>query len=1014
MSDKTLELQIRIAAEEAARIVAALKGDVKGLADEANKFAKNEGANLNRTFKESEAAAKDAANSIDGIKNSIGQLAEAALATKAVMFVKDMGAFALETADNFQTMKNQFGILLGDMQAGAGLFNEIKAFNDVTPFDLDTLTQATNVLVSAKVPLADLQSQLTKFGDLSQGNSQKLTSYINAFSQAAAKGKADMQVLNTYLHQGVPILDALANNFGVTTAEIIEMSSQGKISFADFSQALDDLTAAGGQYFGGMELASQSLAAMQEGLKEATNTLAASYGELLMPAALGIIDVFTKITNAINESPIGKAVFTAAIVTLTGLLAGMAVKTWGAYAAKMALNFAQAAGNPILLASTIAVAGLAAGYVAFASTMNKSANETDALARAQRRQRDATAESRQALEEYRLSLQQLSLDQVIIKLGEAQREVDRAMAETARRAYIPGRTAPGGILIDSDEQRQLEIVKAQFRNLRTAFINEFTDMANDRRIAELRDRINIAQLLMGNVEITQGDRSALENIIQNTRNEISKLSGDMKKTWQQWFGEITKIDPASFGNSGARAAEIYAQNFERELTTQTTIANALGEQLDISKILRGRQADVQKALIELFSIDPSQTTAVFEITDNSIKKLIEDYNELGRQARQADFNKTIEELTKKINDLGKSERELAYEAELAKLGLEDQSEEAQKLAKAMNTLTIESTLASLSAEVKNLTQDQYDLAYATLAAAGASDEQLEKAKEMIEALRDAQKEITKEPDALQKARESVKNWQQELSDSLLTALMDLKKLSDETSVILSELSLQLINLSINAGLSGFEEFGRALGQGKDGIESMTQALTQMAQQILKQLPMMFLQAGLQLLAQSNPLGWAFIAAAGSSAIISGYVDGVSKTQKEASKHAQGGVFDEYGKAARTFAAGGAFTNQIVSAPTYFAHGGGFGLMGEAGPEAIMPLTRMSNGSLGVQTAGSQANVTVNVLNYSGAEVSEEKTENADGSVDYEIIIGEAFNKHIASGKADRIMGGRYGLRASGV
>lgn len=50
-----------------------------------------------------------------------------------------------------------------------------------------------------------------------------------------------------------------------------------------------------------------------------------------------------------------------------------------------------------------------------------------------------------------------------------------------------------------------------------------------------------------------------------------------------------------------------------------------------------------------------------------------------------------------------------------------------------------------------------------------------------------------------------------------------------------------------------------------------------------------------------------------------------------------------------FARGG-----IVSAPTAFPMRGGIGLMGEAGPEAIMPLTRGSDGKLGVrsQNAGS--------------------------------------------------------------
>lgn len=43
-----------------------------------------------------------------------------------------------------------------------------------------------------------------------------------------------------------------------------------------------------------------------------------------------------------------------------------------------------------------------------------------------------------------------------------------------------------------------------------------------------------------------------------------------------------------------------------------------------------------------------------------------------------------------------------------------------------------------------------------------------------------------------------------------------------------------------------------------------------------------------------------------------------------------------------------YSNSIVSTPTYFAFANGAGLMGEAGPEAIMPLTRASNGSLGVR------------------------------------------------------------------
>lgn len=46
-----------------------------------------------------------------------------------------------------------------------------------------------------------------------------------------------------------------------------------------------------------------------------------------------------------------------------------------------------------------------------------------------------------------------------------------------------------------------------------------------------------------------------------------------------------------------------------------------------------------------------------------------------------------------------------------------------------------------------------------------------------------------------------------------------------------------------------------------------------------------------------------------------------------------------------------YSNSVVSSPTLFAFAKGAGLMGEAGPEAIMPLTRASDGSLGVRAVG---------------------------------------------------------------
>jgi hypothetical protein len=70
--------------------------------------------------------------------------------------------------------------------------------------------------------------------------------------------------------------------------------------------------------------------------------------------------------------------------------------------------------------------------------------------------------------------------------------------------------------------------------------------------------------------------------------------------------------------------------------------------------------------------------------------------------------------------------------------------------------------------------------------------------------------------------------------------------------------------------------------------------------------------------------------------------------------ADGGTFSQ-GRV-MPFARGG-----VVSGPTTFPMRGGTGLMGEAGPEAIMPLARGADGKLGVRGGGGgSVNVTMNI------------------------------------------------------
>jgi phage-related minor tail protein len=108
--------------------------------------------------------------------------------------------------------------------------------------------------------------------------------------------------------------------------------------------------------------------------------------------------------------------------------------------------------------------------------------------------------------------------------------------------------------------------------------------------------------------------------------------------------------------------------------------------------------------------------------------------------------------------------------------------------------------------------------------------------------------------------------------------------------------------------------------------------------------------------------------------------------------AQGGV---YNAGLRTFAKGGMFTNSIVSSPTLFKFAQGAGLMGEAGPEAIMPLKRDSQGNLGVRSGNSGGNVDVVVNNFGSEKATTKETTDSRGNRKIEVIIGDMVASEVS-------------------
>ncbi len=132
--------------------------------------------------------------------------------------------------------------------------------------------------------------------------------------------------------------------------------------------------------------------------------------------------------------------------------------------------------------------------------------------------------------------------------------------------------------------------------------------------------------------------------------------------------------------------------------------------------------------------------------------------------------------------------------------------------------------------------------------------------------------------------------------------------------------------------------------------------------------------------------------------------------------AQGRAFT--GNGIPAFSKGGTFTNKIVDSPTLFKFARGTGLMGEAGPEAIMPLKRGPDGSLGVAASmGGGVAPTINIYTPAGTKAETRTRQDGNGGLQIDVIIRQltealADDVQAGSGPLAGAIEGRYGLKTA--
>jgi tape measure domain-containing protein len=229
----------------------------------------------------------------EGYMNSFGDAASwsgkslaGAIAQGTVManVFSKLGSAALSAAEGFissgieynaqiEKYTTGFTNMLGSAEAAQQVMSQIQEDAAKTPFDVASLTQANQYLISAGENASYARNTIMALGDAvsaTGGGNDELNRMAQNLQQIANTGKATSADIKQFAYAGIDVYGILADYTGKSTAEVQKMT----ISYDLLTQALQAASEEGGRYYNSMDTQSQTMNGRVSTLKDNVKQLA--------------------------------------------------------------------------------------------------------------------------------------------------------------------------------------------------------------------------------------------------------------------------------------------------------------------------------------------------------------------------------------------------------------------------------------------------------------------------------------------------------------------------------------------------------------------------------------------------------------------------------------------------------------------------------------------------------------------------------------------------------------------
>lgn len=318
--------------------------------------------------------------------------------------IKNFVGEVVRVRGEFQQLEIAFGTLLGSKEKANTLMDQIMTIASESPFDVAELAAGAKQLLTYGIQAEEVNSTLTDLGDIVSALGIPLEQLTSLYGKTMSQSQLYVQDLEQFTTAGVPMIQGLADMYGVTTDEVNNMVSAGKVGFPEVQRVIGSLTSEGGKFYNSMKEQSQTISGKIGNLDDAWQQMLNKVGQSQEGLINGSLDVAEYLIE--NYEQIGNILLTLieiygvyraaclANIVLTqtfattqmelGLVMAILKKSFLALTASMNLN-------PMVLATT-AIVGLGIA-------LWNLADHTSAMEKAQRKFNESSIAQKQQLDD---------------------------------------------------------------------------------------------------------------------------------------------------------------------------------------------------------------------------------------------------------------------------------------------------------------------------------------------------------------------------------------------------------------------------------------------------------------------------------------------------------------------------------------------------------------------------------------------------------------------------------------